>query len=88
MTENAWLAIAILTFGAVVVVAQLWRSVKLKVGFSSTTMRMHVLLAAIPVIGALCASAAISSDAAVALLGAAIGFAVGTKVGPTDKGSE
>ncbi len=88
MTETGWLAVAFLAFGVIVVTFHLWRSVKLKANFSPTTMKMHVLLTALPIIGALCTTAAVSSDAAVALIGAILGFAVGTKVGPTDKGSK
>jgi len=77
--DRVYVSGALVLLGAVFCVANIWRSVTLKKGYSETTIKMQVAFIVFIVLGVVAVSDVIQGEAIAALLGGAVGYALGNK---------
>lgn len=78
-SHRAWICAGVLIFGAVFCVANVWRSVTLKKGYSEQTIKMQVAFVVFTVLGVIAVTGVVEGGAMAALLGGAAGYALGDK---------
>ncbi len=79
--QRVIISIAILSFSAILGVAHVVRSIKLKFPIEEPLIKMYITFFVVAILAILAISGAITGDAVIALLGSIVGYVLGSRSG-------